>query len=156
MFSGCVVGCIKRKNLCNPYNEQLERMKKAVGADSDTALAGYLGITQGSMSGAKAKRKIPLAWFFLVSDKTGISVDFLYSGNAKGGQGDAEQQSDVPNSCQGCVILERQMLQERQERQFLSRENGELKVQIARLEERLKAVSGRGNEPVAAPRASIA
>lgn len=138
------------------FNEQLERMKKAVGADSDTALAGYLGITQGSMSGAKAKRKIPPAWFFLVSDKTGISVDFLYSGNTRGGQGATEQQSDVPSSCQGCVILERQLLQERQERQSLSKENGELKVQIARLEERLKVVSGGGNEPVGAPKARIA
>lgn len=138
------------------FNEQLDRMKKAVGVESDTALAGYLGITQGSMSGAKAKRKIPPAWFFFVSDRTGVSVDFLYSGSAKGGHGGGEQQPGVPNNCQGCAVLERQLSQERQERQFLSKENGELKVQIARLEERLKVVSGGGNEPVAVPKAHIA
>lgn len=55
-------------------------MKKAVKADSDTAFACFLGISQGSVSGAKAQKKIPPAWFFQVADKTGLSVDFLYSG----------------------------------------------------------------------------
>lgn len=139
-----------------PFSEQLERMKKAVGVDTDTALAGYLGITQGSMSGAKAKKKIPPHWFFLVSDKTGISIDFLYSGNARMEQQDAEQQSETSNNCHGCAILERQLSQERQERQFLSKENGELKAQIARLEERLKAVSGGGNGNTVVPAAHTA
>lgn len=62
------------------FETQYERLKKAVNADSDTAFASFLGIKQGSISGAKDKKKIPLAWFFQVAEKTGLSIDFLYSG----------------------------------------------------------------------------
>lgn len=63
-----------------PFDVQFERLKKAVNADSDTALASFLGISQGSISGAKLKKQIPPAWFFQIAEKTGFSIDFLYSG----------------------------------------------------------------------------
>lgn len=145
-----------------PFDDQLERLKKAVGADSDTALACHLGITQGSMSGAKAKKRIPPAWFFLISDKTGVSVDFLYSGNGETGP-TGEQQSDVSGNCPSCAILERALLRERQERQMLNqenkellRENGELKGQIRVLREWLNAGGGGGKELAAAATANPA
>lgn len=59
---------------------QLERLKKACGVETDTAFADFLGISQGSISGAKKKGQLPHSWFFQVAEKTNISADWLCFG----------------------------------------------------------------------------
>ncbi|HEU6435829.1 MAG TPA: S24 family peptidase [Nitratidesulfovibrio sp.] len=62
---------------------QLERLKKASGVESDTAFAQFLGISQGSISGAKKKGQLPHSWFFQVAEKTGASTDWLFFGRGE-------------------------------------------------------------------------
>lgn len=61
-------------------DQQLERLKQAAGVTTDTALASYLGIKQGSISGAKSRGRIPAKWFLNVAQKSGRSVEWLKNG----------------------------------------------------------------------------
>ena len=62
------------------FEAQFERLKKASGVETDTAFASFLGLRQGSISGAKKKKQLPHAWFFQVAEKTGVSSDWLFWG----------------------------------------------------------------------------
>lgn len=62
------------------FETQLERLKKASKTVTDTAFASFLGLKQGSISGAKNKGIVPPAWFFQVAEKTGLSIDWLFYG----------------------------------------------------------------------------
>lgn len=91
--------------------EQLERLKKAVGVSSDTAFAQFMEMSQGSISGAKKKGQLPHAWFFYVSEKTGVSSDWLFFGTGSmhpGEQPDLqpESASNTPELCARCSGLE--------------------------------------------------
>lgn len=141
-MSGCAGGCIPENETVQSFDEQLDRLKKAAGAGSDTALACFLGITQGSMSGAKAKKKIPPAWFFQIAEQTGASVDFLYSGKAENSL-QREQSAPHASGCPGCAALGQALLHEQQERRALSRENGALLRENGELKGQLKALRER-------------
>lgn len=75
-----MAGCISRKESVQLFEAQFERLKKASGVETDTAFASFLGLRQGSISGAKKKKQLPYAWFFQVAEKTGVSPDWLFWG----------------------------------------------------------------------------
>lgn len=60
----------------------LDRLKTATGAENETALAQFLGISQAAISGAKKKGRIPYSWFFEIADRTGVSSDWLFFGRS--------------------------------------------------------------------------
>lgn len=59
---------------------QLSRLKRAAGVGTDTALAARLGITQGGISSAKKRGRLPYKWFVKISGECGVSVEWLLSG----------------------------------------------------------------------------
>lgn len=146
------------------FEAQIERLKKASGVDTDTAFAYFLGLRQGSISGAKKKKQIPHAWFFQVGEKTGVSTDWLFWGRGPMRISDARDQDveakvktegsreSPPTSPEegNFSKLERELELEREERRELAAENrrlyrekeevlrelGELRATVARLEER--------------------
>ena len=129
------------------FEQQLERLKKACGVGSDTAFAQYLGIRQGSVSGAKQKRRLPYAWFFQVAEKTGISADWLFFGrsalqideesteSAKVGQCSAAPSAAEirEGGCRHCEVIKKVLEEERQERRQLSADLRELHLENRRL-----------------------
>jgi len=62
------------------FEDQFARLKQASGAESDTALARSLGISQGSISAAKQKQQIPPGWVKIISSKYSVSADWLFFG----------------------------------------------------------------------------
>lgn len=62
------------------FDSQLGRLKKAAQVASDTALARVLGITQGSISGAKGRGRIPSDWIKQIAVDFGVSSDWLFFG----------------------------------------------------------------------------
>lgn len=161
---GCLDGCIAQEETMQLFEAQFERLKKASGADTDTAFASFLGLRQGSISGAKKKRQVPHAWFFQVAEKTGVSANWLFWGRGPMQISDAIDQDDestakteyprevqtTPTVAQSFSKLEHELEQEREERRELAAENrrlyrekeellkelGELRATVARLEER--------------------
>ena len=69
-------------NLEQATERQLQRLKQACGVESDTAFAQFMGISQGSVSGAKKKQQLPHSWFFQVAEKTGLPADWLFFGQS--------------------------------------------------------------------------
>jgi len=57
-----------------------ERLKKAAGCKTNTDLGRVLGISQASVSQAKAKGRIPADWFLTISSKYDVSIDWLVYG----------------------------------------------------------------------------
>jgi hypothetical protein len=125
------------------FDEVLSRLKKSTESDSDTKLALNLGLSQGSISGAKQKRKIPPGWIVSVATTFGVSADWLLSGNGpmKRGVSPEDAQAAVGASgCARCATLEVELHEERgmnrdmvAENRQLWKENGELKVKIGEL-----------------------
>ncbi|MBI9081645.1 MAG: helix-turn-helix domain-containing protein [Pseudodesulfovibrio sp.] len=125
------------------FDEVLSRLKKSTGSGSDTELALNLGLSQGSISGAKQKRKIPPGWIISVATTFGVSADWLLSGNGPMKLGDLTEVAhprEAPSGCAKCAGLEIEMGKERDmnrdlvaENRQLWKENGELKVKIGEL-----------------------
>lgn len=65
------------------YSDILNRMKMVAGVKSDTALARVLGINQSSVSSAKERQSIPPAWAMLLSEKFGVSIDWIWLGQGR-------------------------------------------------------------------------
>ncbi|MBE1426732.1 hypothetical protein H4684_003400 [Desulfomicrobium macestii] len=61
----------------------LSRMLAVIGGERPADLAGVLGISQASVSGAKKRKNIPDNWFWAISDKYGVSVDWLRNGTGE-------------------------------------------------------------------------
>lgn len=62
------------------FPSQLARLKQACNAGSDTALARILECSQGSISNAKAKGRLPTSWIFQISERFSVSADWIYFG----------------------------------------------------------------------------
>jgi phage repressor protein C with HTH and peptisase S24 domain len=62
------------------FGKTVERLKTATGTQTDSALAECLGITQGSLSGAKTKGKVPPKWLIQASKDFSVSLDWLCYG----------------------------------------------------------------------------
>jgi len=65
------------------YDAVFSRLMTAVGTSKAVDVANALGISQQSISGAKAKQKIPEGWLTAISDKYGVSVDWLRTGEGE-------------------------------------------------------------------------
>lgn len=142
------------------YETQLERLKLALNVESDTAFSQLLDVSQGSVSGAKRRGQIPFAWFFQVAEKTGTSIDWLYSGRspmrpATPVDEDQPQMADVQypekieqNTCPRCVKMEKELSEEREERRELARENRQLWKENAALREENATLKATAQSPV--------
>ena len=122
------------------FEAQFERLKKASGVETDTAFASFLGLRQGSISGAKKKKQLPHAWFFQVAEKTGVSSDWLFwgrgpmqisdgPGQADGIKGKADFSDDfLPThpTERNLAKLEHELDIEREERRELAADNRRL------------------------------
>ena len=97
-----MVGCIFREESVQLFEAQFERLKKASGVETDTAFASFLGLRQGSISGAKKKKQLPHAWFFQVAEKTGVSSDWLFWGR---GPMQLPSESELADEIKGKVEL---------------------------------------------------
>ncbi len=97
-----MAGCIFREESVQLFEAQFERLKKASGVDTDTAFASFLGLRQGSISGAKKKKQLPHAWFFQVAEKTGVSSDWLFWGR---GPMQLPSESELADELKGKVEL---------------------------------------------------
>lgn len=58
-----------------------DRIKLCLGAKTDTELARVLGIDQSSIAGARKRNNIPPKWIIDVSERFGISADWLLFGD---------------------------------------------------------------------------
>lgn len=65
------------------YDAVFSRLMAAVGTNKAVDVANALGISQQSISGAKSKQKIPEGWLTSISDKFGVSVDWLRTGEGE-------------------------------------------------------------------------
>lgn len=65
------------------YDAVFSRLMAAVGTNKAVDVANALGISQQSISGAKAKQKIPEGWLTTISDKYRVSVDWLRTGEGE-------------------------------------------------------------------------
>ena len=97
-----MAGCIFREESVQLFEAQFERLKKASGVETDTAFASFLGLRQGSISGAKKKKQLPHAWFFQVAEKTGVSSDWLFWGR---GPMQLPSESELADELKGKVEL---------------------------------------------------
>lgn len=122
------------------FEAQFERLKKASGVETDTAFASFLGLRQGSISGAKKKKQLPHAWFFQVAEKTGVSSDWLFWGRGPMQISDVpelsdgiKEKADVSDDClqpapteRNLAKLEHELDMEREERRELAADNRRL------------------------------
>ena len=143
------------------FEAQFERLKKAAGVETDTAFASFLGLRQGSISGAKKKKQLPHAWFFQVAEKTGVSSDWLFWGRGEMSAPETPNQlpiqqtalpTSVANECPRCTELEHELKQEREERRELAADNRRLyreKEQLLREKEELLRENGSLREKLA-------
>ncbi|MDL2272126.1 helix-turn-helix domain-containing protein, partial [Desulfovibrio sp. OttesenSCG-928-I05] len=60
--------------------QQLARLREAAGVHTDTALAKALGITQGGISSAKRRGRIPDKWLVKTASVYGVYLEWLHSG----------------------------------------------------------------------------
>lgn len=62
------------------FGERMKRFFEATGAKKKIELARILGIQSGSFSTAVRRGVIPPGWYFVLSDKFGVSIDWLHTG----------------------------------------------------------------------------
>ena len=61
----------------NPFDEALERIKRATGARTQVDLAAILGIRQSSISDAKRRQSIPADWLLKLFRSHGLNPDWI-------------------------------------------------------------------------------
>jgi hypothetical protein len=67
-------------DVINKFQARFRRIKEAVRAKTDIDLAKVLGIKHSSVASAKDRKSIPLKWVLEISEKYGISSDWLLHG----------------------------------------------------------------------------
>lgn len=70
----------KTIDVINKFEARFRRIKEAVRAKTDIDLAKVLGIKHSSVASAKDRKSIPLKWVLEISEKYGISSDWLLHG----------------------------------------------------------------------------
>lgn len=142
------------------FEEKFARICQVTQTTKDTTLAKILGIKSPSVSAAKKRHQIPTGWVEKIALEYGVSADWIFFGRGpmylSGEQVNPAVHSPVETppsrdeglSCPRCAKLEAELLAEKVERRELSlenrklnkemadllRENGELRVKLARLE----------------------
>jgi hypothetical protein len=81
----------------NCFDEVFSRIMAAVGTTKAVDVANALGISQQSISGAKSKAKIPEKWLSKISDKYGVSTDWLRTGEGEMRRGLKFKPAALPN-----------------------------------------------------------
>lgn len=147
---------------------KFKRLCDALKCDSYTKLAQKLGITSQAVYDAKKRGVIPQNWLVIASHRHLLDVSEWpkFLDNEAIDDSQAETPGTKDDNIDYASLLAKifsELEIERAERRELAaehrqilKENGELKAQIARLEERLKAVNGGRGESVAATKASSA
>jgi phage repressor protein C with HTH and peptisase S24 domain len=64
----------------NLYEARFSRLLEAVNATNDTGLGKALGIKQQSVASAHERKQVPSKWIIAISEKFGISSDWLLFG----------------------------------------------------------------------------
>lgn len=138
------------------FDAQLKRLRKASGATSDTELAKILGISQGGVSSAKKRGKIPAEWVKQIALKFNSDANWLFFGEGEqplaSGQPPEQSNTAGPKThpCPLCEEAKAELTEEKTERRELARElreitaenrqlwkeNGELKAELAELRAR--------------------
>jgi len=127
------------------FGKTVERLKTATGTQTDSALAECLGITQGSLSGAKTKGAVPPKWLIRASKDFSVSLDWLcYGVGPMKRDGTRELVGDTrATACPRCEKLEGELVKERDlnrelivENRQLWKENGDLRVELERAKAR--------------------
>lgn len=62
------------------FSAQIERIKEACGAKTDMDLAKILEIKHSSVASARKRESIPPRWFIVISNRFGVSADWLIFG----------------------------------------------------------------------------
>lgn len=83
----------------NLYEARFMRLCQAVGASKDIELASALGIKQPSVASARDRKQIPSKWIIAISDKYGISSDWILYGTGSMRRGEAQQSTLSPDDC---------------------------------------------------------
>lgn len=63
--------------------QQVERLKKVYGKETDTALADAMHISKNTISGWKNREAIPMSVLSRVAHKEGIHIEWLLTGKGK-------------------------------------------------------------------------
>jgi len=62
------------------FESVFSRMMWAIGTKKASDVAAALGISQSSVSGSKRRGNIPDSWYPIISEKFGVSIDWLRTG----------------------------------------------------------------------------
>ena len=77
---GCRQGCQQNPNADNQFEARLRRIIETTGAKNETQLAKILEIKQQSIAGARKRKQLPTGWITRISEKLGISANWLLFG----------------------------------------------------------------------------
>lgn len=72
------------------FDDILSRMRQACGVTGDKKLSEELGITYSAITAARKRGTIPPAWYVAVSEKYGVSMDWLRTGEGETTRGGAQ------------------------------------------------------------------
>jgi hypothetical protein len=67
----------------NEFDDILARMRQACGVNSDKKLSQFLDVKYSSITTARKRGAIPSAWYLKISEKFGVSMDWLHSGEGE-------------------------------------------------------------------------
>lgn len=67
----------------NNFEETMLRFQDAVGSTKYSDLAAVLGISAQSVHGVKKRKRIPDSWYLILADKSGVSIDWLRTGDGE-------------------------------------------------------------------------
>ncbi len=120
-----------------PSDHVLERLKAAVNANSDRALADALDLRPSAISTAKTRQTVPPSWVLTAATKYNISADWIWFGVGPMKRGEAAETEALPaglpplpvyqGPCQRCEWLEQDLKIEREERRELQQELREMR-----------------------------
>lgn len=147
------------------------RLIKLRNGQARRAFAELMGTTESTLRNYEKGVSSPTADFLRnICQKLRISPEWLLFGKnspeTNGGQFFSpavlatmqvcSEGNATIRSCPGCVALERVLQLEREERQALTKENIELREQLAQLKERLKQADEKGDMTTVPPMAHTA
>ncbi len=72
------------------FEPTLDRMKTACRAKSDKMLADALDVKHSTITTSRRRGAVPASWLLTISDKTGVSVDWLRTGEGEMKRGGAQ------------------------------------------------------------------
>ncbi|MDR3363195.1 MAG: helix-turn-helix domain containing protein [Desulfovibrio sp.] len=117
------------------FADQFIRITKAIESTKARDWAGVLGISEQAVSKALKKKQIPLSWFYKISTKLNIPLEWLLNG-----QEPLQAEREKPTQqeyCSNCIELYKKLVLSQERELALTNENNELQGKITALEYRL-------------------